>query len=110
MPRHIPPLPLPVRRAMRKLGADIRNARRRRRLTQAIVAERARIDPATLGRVERGLPSVSLGIYATVLFVLGMIERLGDLADADADSVGRLLEEEHLPERVRMPRPVDDPR
>ena len=43
MARQLPPLPLPVRRACRKLGGDIRDARRRRRLTVAIVADRARI-------------------------------------------------------------------
>jgi transcriptional regulator with XRE-family HTH domain len=103
MPRQLPPLPLPVRRACRKLGGDIRDARRRRRLTAAIVADRARIDPATLWRVERGVPSVSLGIYATVLFVLGMIDRVTDLAEAD--TVGRLLDDEHLPRRVRLAKP-----
>jgi transcriptional regulator with XRE-family HTH domain len=105
MPRQLPPLPAPVRQACRKLGGDIRDARRRRRLTAAIVADRARIDPATLWRVERGVPSVSLGIYATVLFVLGMGNRITDLADADADAVGRLLDEEHLPRRVRLAKP-----
>ncbi len=105
MPRQQPPLPLPVQRALRKLGADIRDARRRRRLTAAIVADRARVDPTTLWRVERGLPSVSIGIYATVLFVLGMVDRITDLADAGADPVGQLLDTEHLPQRVRLPRP-----
>jgi len=110
MARQLPPLPLPVRRACRKLGGDIRDARRRRRLTVAIVADRARIDPATLWRVERGVPSVSLGIYATVMFVLGMIDRVSDLADADADAVGRLLDDERLPQRVRLanPTPADE--
>jgi hypothetical protein len=45
-----------------------------------------------------------MGIYATVLFVLGLTERLGDLADAKIDTVGRELEEEHLPQRIRRPR------
>lgn len=104
MPRTSPPLPLPVRRILRKLGADIRDARRRRRLTAAIIADRARIDRATLGRVERGMPSVSLGVYATVLFVLGLVDALSDVADPAKDHVGRLLDEERLPQRVRMPR------
>jgi hypothetical protein len=36
--------------------------------------------------------------------VLGMIDRLGDLADPKHDSVGLELEEEHLPERIRLAR------
>jgi hypothetical protein len=68
------------------------------------MAERASISRTTLGKVERGDPGVSLGIYATVLFVLGMAERLGDLADVRTDEVGLELEEEHLPQRIRRPR------
>jgi hypothetical protein len=45
-----------------------------------------------------------LGLYATVLFVLGFIERLGDLADPGTDEVGLALEEEHLPQRIRRRR------
>jgi hypothetical protein len=52
--------------------------------------------------VEQGDPGVSLGIYATVLFVLGRIDRLAELADASHDAVGLELEEEHLPERIRL--------
>lgn len=94
-------LPLAVRKALGKLGADIQVARKRRRLTMAIVAERAFISRNTLTRVERGDPAVALGIYATVLFVLGLAERVGDLADPLADSVGLSLETERLPQRAR---------
>jgi hypothetical protein len=45
-----------------------------------------------------------LGHYATVLFVLGMVERLGDLADVKTDTVGLELEDERLPKRIRRPR------
>jgi len=54
--------------------------------------------------VEKGNPGVSLGHYATVLFVLGMVERLGDLADIKTDAVGLGLEEERLPQRIRKSR------
>lgn len=102
--RTIPPLPLPVRRALQKVGADIRDARRRRRLPTAVVAERTLITRATLHKVERGDPAVSMGIYATVLFVLGLIERLADVAAASGDTVGLALEEERLPKRIRQRR------
>lgn len=45
-----------------------------------------------------------MGLYATVLFVMGMAERLGELADARNDGVGLQLEEEHLPERIHSRR------
>ena len=94
-------LPLVVRKALHKLGADIQIARKRRRLTMMIVAERAFISRNTLTRVEHGDPAVALGIYATVLFVLGMAERVGELADPLMDSVGLSLETERLPQRAR---------
>lgn len=97
-------LPVPVRRALCKLGQDIRDARLRRRISTAIMAERASISRTTLNKVEKGDPGVSLGIYATVLYVLGMAERLSDLADAKTDIVGLALEDERLPKRIRTPR------
>ena len=96
--------PLSVRRALSKLGQDLSVARRRRRIPMALLAERAFISSRTLSRVERGDPRVALGIYATVLFVLGMVEQLAELADPKADRLGLALDEERLPKRVRSPR------
>jgi DNA-binding XRE family transcriptional regulator len=97
-------LPLPVRRALRKLGQDIRDARRRRRVPTAVMAERASVSRATLVKIEKGDPSVALGLYATVLFALNLTDRLADLADVKSDAVGLQLEEEHLPQRIRTGR------
>ena len=96
-------LPLPVRRTLRKLGGDIRDARLRRRIPTKIMAERASISRTTLNKVEKGDPGVSIGIYSTVLFVLGLHDRLADLADIRTDTVGLELEEENLPQRIRRP-------
>lgn len=94
-------LPLPVQRALLKLGEDIRDARRRRRIATQIMAERASISRTTLNKVEKGDPGVALGSYATVLFVLGLHERLSELADIRADAAGLELAEENLPRRIR---------
>jgi hypothetical protein len=58
----------------------------------------------TLHKIEKGDGGVYIGNYATVLFSLGLIGRLADVADATHDALGRQLEEEHLPERIRLPR------
>src|SRR6185436_87686 len=97
-------IPIPVNRALRKLGHDIRDARRRRRIPVAILAERASSSRMTLNRIEKGDPRVSIGAYATVLFALGMADRLADVADPRHDSLGLELEEEHLPKRIRLSR------
>lgn len=96
-------LPIPVRRALRKLGADIRDARRRRRIPTTVMAERSLMSRMTLNKIEKGDPRVSLGMYATVLFVLGMTDRLSDLADPKYDAIGLSLEDELLPQRIRKP-------
>lgn len=95
-------LPIPLINALRKLGQDISDARKRRRIPMALLAERAGILPATLSKIERGTPTVSMGAYAAVLFSLGLIDRLRDLADANYDETGRILEEERLPKRIRL--------
>ena len=99
------PLPIPVTRALRKLGQDLRDARRRRRIPAAILAERASISRTTLHKIEQGDAGPSIGNYAAVLFSLGLVDRISDLADAAHDAAGRELEEERLPERVRLPLP-----
>jgi transcriptional regulator with XRE-family HTH domain len=101
-------LPIPAKRALRKLGQDIRDARKRRRLPMELLAERARISRSTLTKVEKGDEAVALGIYAAVLFALGLIDGLGNLADPSADSIGKSLEERNLPQRIRLPKPKKD--
>src|ERR1700730_12159542 len=92
-------LPLPVTRALRKLGHDIKDARRRRRIPMAIVAQRASISKPTLIKVERRNPGVASGSYETVVFVMGKAVRLCDLIDPKKAPVGLQLEQEHLPQR-----------
>ena len=96
-------LPLPVRRALRKLGRDIRDARLRRRIPVAVLADRASISRMTLHKLEKGEPGVSIGTVA-VLFVLGMSERLAELADIRHDEQGLALDGERLPQRIRRKR------
>jgi len=87
----------------------MRDARKRRRLPTAVVAERAQISLPTLRRVERGDGSVGFGTYATVLWVLGMSERIGQLAAPETDSIGLSLEDERLPKRIRLRRTIKSP-
>ena len=96
-------LPIPAMRALRKVGRDINDARRRRRVTIQLMAERAGVSTATIRKIEKGDPTTSMGGYSSVLFVLGMVERLGDLVDAAHDLTGRQLSDEKLPKRVRLP-------
>lgn len=91
-----------VRQALGKLGGDLRDARRRRRLTMVVVADRAFTSRATLQRVEAGDPSVSMGIYAAVMHTLGLLDHLGQAADPSKDPVGQALADAYLPQRVHL--------
>lgn len=94
-------IPIPVNKALKKLGADLKEARIKRRLTMALVEERAGITHTTLSKVEKGDAGVSIGIYAKVMFVLGLIDNIYNLAEPDNDTVGKVYDKENLPKRVR---------
>lgn len=95
--------PLPVKRALKKIGQDLCNARKKRRIPMKLAAERASISRSTLNKIEKGDEGVSIGAYAKVLFVLGMIDRLAELVDSASDELGLELEVENLPKRIRFP-------
>ena len=94
-------LPRAARKALIKLGGDIAVARKKRRISTVSMAERAFISRGTLYKLEKGDPSVSMGVYATVLSILGLVEGLGDLADRGSDSLGLDIEEDRLPKKVQ---------
>jgi transcriptional regulator with XRE-family HTH domain len=104
MSKRKPNLPIRVQHSLTKLGGDIRDARKRRRIPVRVMAERALISPTTLTKIERGDPGTAIGFYASVLFVLGLEERLGEIVDASTDELGLSLAERDLPERVRWPK------
>ncbi len=96
-------IPLPVDRALKKLGADLRDARRRRRISTLDMAERLGVARETVRRLERGDSKVAIGTVATAAFVLGLVDRLAALADQAADVVGLSIDRESLPKRIRRP-------
>ena len=93
--------PNKVKRALRTLGQDIRDARKRRSLSMETVATRAFTSRKTLQRVEEGDHGVSIGIYASVLNALGLLDGLATLADPANDKTGMRLASANLPERIR---------
>ncbi|MGE4422354.1 MAG: helix-turn-helix domain-containing protein [Pseudodesulfovibrio sp.] len=86
---------------LKQLGANIKEARVRRGMTQVELATRASTSHAALGRLERGEPSVGIGILVQVLDVLGLAGGLGQVADPDMDEVGKSLQQLKSPKRVR---------
>jgi transcriptional regulator with XRE-family HTH domain len=97
-------LPAPAAKAIEVLTQDIVIARKRRRIPQRLLAQRMMVSLDTLQRLERGDPGVSLGVVATALWTLGLVERLAVLASPDQDTVGKTEELKRLPKRARVPR------
>lgn len=88
---------------LEQMGEQIKLARLRRRLSSELVAERAGISRATLWNVEKGSPSVAIGIYASVLHALGNMDK-DFLLVAKDDELGRTLQDLELPVRRRAPK------
>ena len=89
------------------MGEQIKLARLRRKISTELVAQRAGISRATLWSVEKGSPSVAVGIYAAVLHALnGMDKDL--LLVAKDDELGRKLQDLDLPVRNRAPKKRGD--
>ena len=75
-----------------ELGRRIRAARLKRNWTLSDVAERIGVTPVTLGRLEKGDPSVGVGIFVTADWVLRLVREFNDFLTAENDEVGRGLE------------------
>lgn len=87
-----------------ELGENIKLARLRRKLSVEQVAERANIARSTLWAVEKGAPTVALGFYGQVLFVLGLEKDL--LKVAGEDLLGRKLQDAKLLVKQRAPKKI----
>ncbi|MCM1168658.1 MAG: helix-turn-helix domain-containing protein [Bacteroides sp.] len=92
-------LPRKLEQKMNLVGEQIRLARLRRNLSIAQVAERATCSPLTVARIEKGTPTVAIGIYARVLYALQLEDDL--LLIAQEDRLGRTLQDLSLKHRQR---------
>lgn len=92
-------LPKKLEQKMQIVGEQIRLARLRRNLSIAQIAERATCSELTVMRVEKGTPTVAIGIYLRILYALQLDEDILHLAKDD--SLGRTLQDMGLRHRER---------
>jgi len=83
-------------------GENIKLARLRRKISIRSMAERAGIATSTLGSIEEGSPSVSLGNFLQVLSILRLEDDL--LLLADKDPISRQIQDAGLIVRKRAPK------
>lgn len=84
-------LPRKVAANLKLAGEQIKLARLRRDISIAQMAERASCSALTVMRIEKGTPSVAIGIYLRVLYALGLDEDI--LFLAKNDELGRSLQD-----------------
>ena len=68
---------------LEQMGEQIRLARMRRKISVALVAERADVSRASVWAVEKGSAAVAIGIYAAVLHAIHGMDK--DLLKVAAD-------------------------
>ncbi len=90
------------KKLLQAVGENIKLARLRRKLTMDQVSERAGISRPTLSSLEKGSPSISLGIVLQVLLVLGLEKDI--LLLADDDVLGRKIQDAALMVKERGPK------
>ncbi|MDX1365881.1 MAG: helix-turn-helix transcriptional regulator [Arenibacter latericius] len=90
------------KKLLQAVGENIKLARLRRKLTMDQVSERAGISRPTLSSLEKGSPSISLGIVLQVLLVLGLEKDI--LLLADDDVLGRKIQDAALTVKERGPK------
>ena len=92
-------LPRKLEQKMQIVGEQIKLARLRRNLSVTQVAERATCSPLTVSRIEKGVPTVAIGIYLRVLYALQLDDDI--LSLAKDDELGRALQDMNLSQRER---------
>lgn len=97
---------VPCERELKRLGANLSKARRRRRWSQQDMAQQIGASVSTVRRMEAGDPGVSVQHLVSALIAFCEIKQLHSLLDSRRDDVGLLLQDEALPQRVRARNPA----
>lgn len=100
--------PYPVEAALKTLGANLRTARLRRRLSAADLARRIGVERHTVADAERGKPSTAVAVYVALLWALGLVDQLATVADPANDEEGKALARAREPKRAHRTEALDN--
>ena len=100
--------PYPVSQALTNLGANLRTARIRRKMTIADVASRIGTGPRAIMDAEKGKASTGIVVYAGLLWLYDLLQPFEDLADPLKDEEGLSLQSATEPTRVRKRASLDN--
>lgn len=100
--------PYEVERTLKLLGNNLRTARLRRNMTIQDLAEKIGVERHAVAAAEKGKLSTGIGIYAAMLWSVGLIDQLGAVAGPNRDEEGLILARSREPSRASNPRMLDD--
>lgn len=93
--------PFAVEEALRKLGANLRLARVRRRITASDMGGRIGVGRHVIADAEAGKLTTGIGVYAGMLWAMNLLGALEDVATPNNDEVGMALSRDNDPLRAR---------
>jgi len=93
--------PYQVEKALKKLARDLKTARLRRNLTIEEAAQKIGTSRFAVADAEKGKPSTSVAVYAALLWIYGLSDRLAELAAPETDEEGTMLSLHREPSRAR---------
>jgi len=94
-----------VLQALNLIGARLRTARIRRRMTLEEMAKRIGVERHTIADAEKGKPTTAIGVYFSMIWMMGLEREFKNMLDPDEDHVGLTLARFREPERVRHKKP-----
>jgi transcriptional regulator with XRE-family HTH domain len=100
--------PYEVEKVLRRLGASLKTARLRRNLTMKEVAEKIGTGTRAISDAENGKITTSIGVYAALLWAMGILEQLGEVAEPTKDIEGQTLASLKERNRARHPGDLDN--
>ena len=100
--------PFAVERTLKALGANLRTARVRRKLTLEDVAQKIGVSRRIVGDAERGKPSTAVAVYAGILWALDLLDQLASVAEPAKDAEGMALALSREGSKVRKPHVLDN--
>ena len=100
--------PYAIEQTLKRLGTNLRTARLRRNLTIDDIAKKIGTGPRAIANAEKGKLSAGIGIYAALLWALGLLKQLDDVADPGKDQEGLALSLHNQRDRARLVKNIDN--
>ncbi len=100
--------PYAVEQTLARLGTNLRTARVRRKLTIQEMAEKIGTGPRAISDAEKGKPSTGIAVYMALLWALGLLDQIEDVADPAKDKEGQTLALSRERTRARQSGEIDN--